>query len=158
MKLRHVHHWTFDKLICAISIICLAVVLVLVLVLRDSLRTYFKSLSLSWSLGVRSLLTSLVRACFKENSWLHNVHILIAKAGLQFLNDLFCQKISIYPAKFPNDLFCHCTNSLSSLHISIHHCTFCASLHVKTSPELAGSHKLHHVCDCCKTSMPSSLL
>jgi len=33
MKLRHVHHWTFDKLICAISI-CLAVVLiVLVLVL-----------------------------------------------------------------------------------------------------------------------------
>ena len=64
MKLRHVHHWTFDKLICAISIICLAVVLVL----KDSLRTYFKSLSLSlgvrslslsWSLGVRSLSLSL---------------------------------------------------------------------------------------------------
>ena len=35
MKLRHVHHFTFDKLICAISIICLAVVLVLVLVLKD---------------------------------------------------------------------------------------------------------------------------
>src|SRR6218665_1550424 len=31
MKLKHVHHWTFDKLKCAISIICLAVVLVLVL-------------------------------------------------------------------------------------------------------------------------------
>src|SRR6218665_2994797 len=46
----------------------------------------------------------------------------------------FYQQISIYPAKFPNSLFCHCTNSLSSLHISIHHCTFCASLHVKTSP------------------------
>src|SRR6218665_172079 len=45
----------FDKLICAISIICLAVVLVLVLVLKDSLRTYFKSLPLSWSLRVRSL-------------------------------------------------------------------------------------------------------
>src|SRR6218665_1077433 len=43
----------FDKLICAISIICLAVVLVLVIVLKDSLRTYFKSLS--WFLGVRSL-------------------------------------------------------------------------------------------------------
>src|SRR6218665_2316241 len=42
--------------------------------------------------------------------------------------------LSIYPAKFPNDLFCHCTNSLSSLYISIHHYTFCASLHVKTSP------------------------
>src|SRR6218665_708507 len=30
----------------------------------------------------------------------------------------------------------HCTNSLSSLHIFVHHCTFCASLHVKTSPDL----------------------
>src|SRR6218665_596264 len=59
MKLRHVHHLTFDKLICAISIICLAVVLVLVLVLKDSLRTYFKSLSLYWSLGVGSLSLSL---------------------------------------------------------------------------------------------------
>src|SRR6218665_2415231 len=29
--------------------------LILVPVLKDSLRTYFKSLSLSWSLGVRSL-------------------------------------------------------------------------------------------------------
>jgi len=61
MKLRHVHQWTFDKLIRAISIICLGVVLVLVLVLKDSLRTYFKSLSL----GVRSrdeLLRRIVRA------------------------------------------------------------------------------------------------
>ena len=33
--------------------------LILVLVLKDSLRTYFKSLSLSWSLGVRSLSWSL---------------------------------------------------------------------------------------------------
>ena len=57
MKLRHFHHWTFDKLICAIGIICLAVVLILVL--KDSLRTYFKSLSLSWSLGVKSLSLSL---------------------------------------------------------------------------------------------------
>jgi len=51
----------------------------------------------------------------------------------------FLPKIAINPAKFPNDLFCHCTqctNNLSSLHISSHHCTFCASLHVKTSPAL----------------------
>jgi len=27
----------------------------------------------------------------------------------------------------------HYKNSLSSLHIFIHHCTFCASLHVKTN-------------------------
>src|SRR6218665_2238469 len=60
------------------------------------------------------------RACFKENS---SLHISIAKAGLQFLNDLFYQKSPIYPAKFPNYLYCHCTNNLSSLHISIHHCT-----------------------------------
>src|SRR6218665_3961691 len=30
----------------------------------------------------------------------------------------------------------HCTNSLSSLHIFVHHCTFCASLHTKTSPDV----------------------
>src|SRR6218665_938526 len=29
----------------------------------------------------------------------------------------------------------HYTNSLSSLHIFVHHCTFCASLHTKTSPD-----------------------
>ena len=76
--------------------------------------------------------TLLLRSCFKENS---SLHISIVKsAGLQFLNDLFYQNISIYPAKFSNDLFCHCTNSLSSLHILIHHCTFCALLHVKISP------------------------
>ena len=28
----------------------------------------------------------------------------------------------------------HCKSSHSSLHIFVHHCTFCASLHVKTSP------------------------
>src|SRR6218665_3683245 len=33
-------------------------ILVLVLVLKDSLRTFFKSLSLSWFLGVRSLFLS----------------------------------------------------------------------------------------------------
>jgi len=64
------------------------------------------------------------------------------------------QKISIYPVKFPIDLFLvicsyerllfiifnhwiddhYCRNSLSSLCISSHHCTFCASLHIKTSP------------------------
>src|SRR6218665_2707241 len=43
-------------------------------------------------------------------------------------------KISIYPAKLSNDLFYYCTNSVSSLHILSHHCTFCASLHVKASP------------------------
>src|SRR6218665_4012548 len=30
----------------------------------------------------------------------------------------------------------HCKNSLSSLHIFVHYCTFCASLHVKTCPDM----------------------
>src|SRR6218665_3084234 len=89
MKLRHVHHRKFDKLICAISIICLAVVLVLVLVLKGifqvlvlvlvlgvrSLSLFLslgvwsrRSLFLSWFLGVRSLLTSLVVCCSVSSS------------------------------------------------------------------------------------------
>src|SRR6218665_1968289 len=51
----------------------------------------------------------------------------------------FTPKISIYPAEFPNDLFYYCTNNLSSLHIFVDHCTFCASLHVKTSPGSSSS-------------------
>src|SRR6218665_2903370 len=63
-RLRNLSTFIIDKLKCAISIICLAVNLVLVLggqvlvlvhVLLDSLRTYFKSMFLSWSLEVRSL-------------------------------------------------------------------------------------------------------
>ena len=50
------------------------------------------------------------------------------------MNDLLLQKNHVSPGKFPNDLFYYCTNSLSSQHILNHHCTFCASLHVKTSP------------------------
>ena len=41
------------------TIYSLSGMLILVLVLKDSLRTFFKSLSLSWSLGVRSLSLSL---------------------------------------------------------------------------------------------------
>jgi len=73
--------------------------------------------------------------CFNESS---SLHIYIAKPGLQFLNEPSCHKNCIYPAKFPNDIFCHCTNSLSSLHISINNCTFCESLHVKTSPDFGS--------------------
>jgi len=43
--------------------------------------------------------------------------------------NFFTPKISIYPAKFPNDVFCYCTHSLSSLHVLSHHCTCCALLH-----------------------------
>src|SRR6218665_2314121 len=39
----------------------------------------------------------------------------------------------------------HCTNSLSSLHIFVHHCTFCASLHTKTSPVRMSSFGLYNI-------------
>ena len=39
---------------------CWTVMLILVLVLKDSLRTYFKSLSLSWSLGGQVLVLVLI--------------------------------------------------------------------------------------------------
>src|SRR6218665_3972681 len=57
-------------------------------------------------------------------------HISIEIAELQFLNDLFYQNISIYPAKFPNDLFVtaqtafhHRTFRFITAHF-VHHCTF----------------------------------
>src|SRR6218665_3016420 len=52
--------------------------------------------------------------------------------------------LSIHP-NFRMTFFHYCTNSLSSLHISSHHCTFCASLHVKTSPDRrkCSSHPFH---------------
>src|SRR6218665_1631302 len=34
----------------------------------------------------------------------------------------------------PSPFIHHCKNTLSSLHTFVHHCTFCASLHVKTCP------------------------
>src|SRR6218665_3908893 len=37
----------------------------------------------------------------------------------------------VYFGHWPDNHYC--TNSLSSLHFSSHHCTFCASLHYKTS-------------------------
>src|SRR6218665_2539653 len=43
--------------------------LILVLVLKDSLRTFFKSLSLPWSLGVRSLSWSLWVRSLMSLSW-----------------------------------------------------------------------------------------
>jgi len=61
---------------------------------------------------------------------IHHCTFRPQKLDSNFLMTFFYQNISIYPAKFPNNLFCHCINSLSSLQISIHCCTFCALLHV----------------------------
>ena len=48
---------------------------------------------------------------------------------------LLCALVTINtPYAIYSFLIHHCTNSLSSLHIFVHHCTFCASLHTKTSP------------------------
>jgi len=59
-------------------------ILVFVLVLKDSLRTFFKSLSLSWSLGVRSLSWSLgVRSL--SLSWSLGVRSLSWSLGVRSL-------------------------------------------------------------------------
>ena len=68
------------------------------------------------------------RACFKGNSSLH------ISSG-NFRMTFFGKKILLGRPKIQNNLFRPCTNSLSSLHILSNHCTFCASLHVKTSPD-----------------------
>src|SRR6218665_3196798 len=39
----------------------------------------------------------------------------------------------------------NCTNGLSSLHIFVHHCTFCASLHTKTSPVTSVTCNPRHI-------------
>ena len=55
---------------------------------------------------------------------------------------------SSYPRNFFFSIH-HCKNSHSSLHIFVHHCTFCASLHANTSPGftsiLLASHSLFFV-------------
>jgi len=65
------------------------------------------------------------RACFKETS----LHISIAKVlhslHSNFLTT-FLQKKFYLSSQISDWPFGHCTNSLSSLHISIHHFTFCA--------------------------------
>src|SRR6218665_459196 len=49
----------FTVIYCIVAVYKLAGMLILVLVLKDSLKDFFNSLSLSWSLGVRSLSLSL---------------------------------------------------------------------------------------------------
>src|SRR6218665_562487 len=84
---------------------------------------------------------------------LTNFYLFIKKAFLflghythpKFANDLFSRfYLTFYSYLQPVGLFFffmvyffmvhHYKNSLSSLHIFVHHCTFCASLHVKTIP------------------------
>src|SRR6218665_2211332 len=76
------------------------------------------------------------RACFKETS----LHISIAKVlhslHSNFLTT-FLQKNSIYPAKFPNDLFVtaqtafhYCTFRFITSHF-VHHCTLKQALRMK---------------------------
>jgi len=68
---------------------------------------------------------------------IHHCTFRSQKLDSNFWTNFLLKKFLLfYPAKFPTYLFCHCTNSVSSLHILIHHCTFFASLHVKTSHAL----------------------
>src|SRR6218665_2640330 len=62
-------------------------------------------------------------------------------SAAKFANDLFkvlhltlYSYIPVHKSGFYIFRVHHYKNSLSPLHIFIHHCTFCPSLHVKTSP------------------------
>ena len=105
------------------------------------------------------------RACFKKNSPLHvsskiypswllyprtreicsyrPSKILMTFLIVQHITPVLhtITKSSVTSLLFlQNSLIHHCKSSLSSLHIFVHHCTFCASMHVKTSPA-CGRHK-----------------
>src|SRR6218665_676532 len=74
------------------------------------------------------------RACFKEKSSLH-----ISSANLQFTFSVFTPLfllLHVYLSVFHLFIIHHYKNRLSSLRIFLHHCTFCASLLVKTGPGL----------------------
>src|SRR6218665_902643 len=84
---------------------------------------------------------NIIQSMFQENS---SLHISCTKS----LNDPFYpQKFLFVHPNFRMTFFYYCTNSLSSLHISNYHCTFCASLHVKTSPgrKIPKKDKYNHV-------------
>src|SRR6218665_827622 len=58
-------------------------------------------------------------------------------SSLKISDDLLLaitNKNACFPNTTPSSCIHHCKSSLSSLHIFVHHCTFCASLHVKTCP------------------------
>src|SRR6218665_907788 len=73
--------------------------------------------------------------------FLHNIHPLCIHTHMLFSRfcTLLCVLVTVHTAyTIYFVLIHHCTNSLSSLHIFVHHCTFCASLHTKTSPDRWG--------------------
>ena len=102
---------------------------------------------------IGAVCTRVGRTCFKENSSPHISSVKAAVFLARFPNNLFPQKclfiqptfrmtVLVIRTKFSVELhtiayFRHwtdnhyCKNSLSSLHSSIRHSTFCASLHVK---------------------------
>src|SRR6218665_2540529 len=58
----------------------------------------------------------------------HLLKILISSIINKFLRPFLIVSTS-------SPLIHHCKSNLSSLHIFVNHCTFCASLHVKTCPD-----------------------
>src|SRR6218665_3314303 len=53
---------------------------------------------------------------------------------MAFFSPVINTKYSRFFAFFTLTLYSSLQNTLSSLHIFVHHCTFCVSLHVKTCP------------------------
>src|SRR6218665_2023320 len=63
----------------------------------------------------------------------------LSPTSSNFTYQLLSQQWSSFTLLFHNSSL---QKSLSSLHIFVHHCTFCASLHVKTSPAKEWQHCL----------------
>ncbi len=63
----------------------------------------------------------------------------------RFMNYLVLLQLSFnfYVPIFHFFVIHHYKILLSSLHIFVHHCTFCASLHVRTSPGLRLKHEIY---------------
>src|SRR6218665_2068115 len=97
------------------------------------------------------------KACFKKNSSLHisteiNISLMTFHTQKPLKNYISSVKKSFDPfldvyhktlfpipvtkssvSSFYFFIIHHCKHSFSLMHIFVHHCTFCASLHVKTS-------------------------
>ena len=94
------------------------------------------SFLLCWNLFYPEVSTAIRQRILKMLRKIHHCTSRSQKLDSNFWTTFLPTKFLFIQPNFQMTFICHCTNSLSSLHISIHNCTFCASLHVKTSPSI----------------------
>ena len=92
------------------------------------------------------LLFLLTSSLFKHFIPLIYMYMYTPTCFFSFLHLTFYSRNSkYYTCAFYFFLFHPCTNRLSSLHIFVHHCTFCAPLHVRASPAYSVHLFVKHV-------------